>query len=226
MNVVISGLTAAGKTTHAKILAEELGFEYVSGTGTLARLCGLQVTEDPPRWVEIADAVASLRDDNVDETLEKELVRLAREKEGQVFDAWALAWTCDVPIARIWFESDLESRVRKCFVSQGTSPSMTLAECEPHVRSKDDQNRELFRRTLGFDLFEDHEVFDVVLDNSTLIPSATPESAAEGIAAFGPIVELAYRYCVGEVSEALLMRKAVECGSDATIKSRLGGTAR
>lgn len=35
-NVVICGLTAAGKTTHAKLLSKELGFTYVSGTATLA----------------------------------------------------------------------------------------------------------------------------------------------------------------------------------------------
>lgn len=218
MNVVISGLTAAGKTTHAKLLAQELGFEYVSGTGALARLCGLEVTDDPPRWVDIAGAVARCRNDDVDAMLENELLRLAREKDCQVFDAWALAWTCDVPIARIWFESDLPSRTRKCFVSQGEVPSMDLAECEPHVREKDEQNRELFLRTLSFDLFEDHEAFDVVLDNSELIPEATFECAVAGIATFAPIVQRAFEFCVGNVSAAELSAAASMIGGEAMVR--------
>lgn len=29
VNLAFAGLTAAGKTTHSKILAEQLGFEYI-----------------------------------------------------------------------------------------------------------------------------------------------------------------------------------------------------
>jgi hypothetical protein len=31
-NIAFAGLTAAGKTTHAKILAEQLGYEWISAT--------------------------------------------------------------------------------------------------------------------------------------------------------------------------------------------------
>ncbi len=224
MNVVISGLTAAGKTTHAKLLASSLGFEYVSGTGALARLCGLSITEDPPRWVEISEAIARFRTDDIDAVLEQELLRLAREEENQVFDAWALAWTCDVPIARIWIESDLPSRTRKCFVSQGDSPQMNLAECEPHVCDKDDQNRALFRRTLDFDLFADQEVFDVVLDNSDLIPEANASCSKRGITTFAPMVSRAYDFCAGTLSGEALARMADELGHPSMLR-RAGAEA-
>lgn len=41
MNVIISGLTAAGKTTHRKILAEKFQLKYVSATETLVKSCGI-----------------------------------------------------------------------------------------------------------------------------------------------------------------------------------------
>lgn len=40
-NIAFAGLTAAGKTTHAKILAEQLGFEYISATKTILEIIGL-----------------------------------------------------------------------------------------------------------------------------------------------------------------------------------------
>ena len=114
-------------------------------------------------------------------------MRLSHNKDGQVFDVWALAWTTDAPIVRVWLESDGPSRYRKCFVSQGPSAARTLAECATFVDEKDQFNRDLFDRMLGFDLFRDHDAFDLVLDNSNLIPEATQESSERGIAAFAPL---------------------------------------
>jgi hypothetical protein len=92
----------------------------------------------------------------VDAKLESRLVDLARNSDRVVFDSWALAWICPVPVLRIWIESDLKSRTRKCLVSLGDEPR-PLAECEGVVRSKDDYNRAMFRHRHGFDLFTDRE---------------------------------------------------------------------
>jgi cytidylate kinase len=116
-NIVICGLTAAGKTTHAKLLAAETGFKYVSGTGTLARLLGLPVAEDPPYWPDIAAEVAKRRTDDTDRALEHELLEKAASSDRQVFDVWALPWTSHDPqLIRVWIESTLESRAWKCRV--------------------------------------------------------------------------------------------------------------
>jgi cytidylate kinase len=197
-NIVISGLTAAGKTTHAKLLAGSLGYCYVSGTATLARMCGVETTEDPPQWLAIADAVAERRHDGIDEQLEEELLRLSREKEGQVFDVWALPWTSRDPrLVRIWIESTRLSRQAKCFISQGDNPERTLVECGTLIDEKDRANRELFLRTIGFDLFADHGVFHLKLDNTSFIDAPTREAADQGIAAFAPIVQSAVDVCMG-----------------------------
>jgi cytidylate kinase len=191
-NIVICGLTAAGKTTHAKLLASELGYSYVSGTATLARLCGLPVTEDPPRWSEIATAISQRRHDGIDEALEAELLRLSRERERQVFDVWALPWTSSSPdLLRIWIESDGRSRAAKCFVSQGRDPERSVEACRAFIAAKDDANRALFLRTLGFDLFRDHDVFDLILENTHFISAPTARSSRLGIAAFAPLVRAA-----------------------------------
>lgn len=191
--MVVTGLTAAGKTTHAKILAEELSYRYVSGTGALARLCGIEVSEDPPRWAEIAEAVARVRTDNVDLALERHLLDLAKSRDGQVFDVWALAWTSPSPMVRVWIESDQWSRQMKCFVSQGAQKKLSLEECGSFVQQKDLENRELFRRTLNFDLFTDRSPFDLTIDNSSYIAEPTEQAAQRGIAAFAPQFNLAVK---------------------------------
>lgn len=197
-NVVICGLTAAGKTTHAKRLAVALGYEYVSGTGTLARLLGIPVTEDPPRWAHISAEIASRRTDNTDRDLERELLRRASERDRQVFDVWALPWTSQDPaLIRIWIDSTLETRTWKSFVSQGELPTQSLEECRVFVQEKDDFNRSLFLRMLGFDLYTSRSVFNVCLDNSSVITEPTAAASQRGIEQFEPIVRAAFDVCHG-----------------------------
>jgi cytidylate kinase len=185
-NIAFAGLTAAGKTTHAQRLAADLGYEYVSATDILFEI--LRVPRDTHPWFHQAAAISAARQDgNVDAELESRLVALARATDRVVFDSWALAWICPVPVIRIWIESDLPSRIRKCLVSLGDEPR-PLAECEGVLRTKDDYNRAMFRRRHGFDLFTDRERYHAVLCNSHLIPVATRQESRRGIEEFAPVV--------------------------------------
>jgi cytidylate kinase len=102
----------------------------------------------------------------------------------------ALAWIGDDPLVRIWIESDLESRVRKCLVSQGER-RMSPDQCRDLLNDKDDFNRRVFRRRHAFDLFTARHRYDVLLDNGHLIPMPTESAAHEGIEAFAPIINAA-----------------------------------
>jgi cytidylate kinase len=185
-NIAFAGLTTAGKTTHAQRLATDLGYDYVSATDILFEI--LRVPRDTHPWFNQADAISAARQDGaVDAELESRLVDLARTRDRAVFDSWALAWICPVPVVRIWIESDLPSRTRKCLVSLGGEPR-PLGECEAVLRSKDDYNRAMFLRRHGFDLFRDRERYHAVLCNSHLIPSATEQESQCGIEAFAPVV--------------------------------------
>ena len=62
-NIAISGLTAAGKTTHAKILAAELEYSYVSATEIMADMLGINRSEvGPGFWQKHGDSIAKIRD--------------------------------------------------------------------------------------------------------------------------------------------------------------------
>jgi cytidylate kinase len=185
-SIAFAGLTAAGKTTHAQRLAADLGYDYVSATDILFEI--LRVPRDAHPWFNQADAINSAREDGtVDAELESRLVALARTTDQVVFDSWALAWICPVPLIRIWIESDLPSRTRKCLVSLGDEPR-PLAECEGVLRMKDDYNRAMFRQRHGFDLFTNRERYHAVLCNSHLIPAATGQESPRDVEEFAPVV--------------------------------------
>ncbi|ONH22647.1 cytidylate kinase family protein [Pseudofrankia asymbiotica] len=189
-NIAFAGLTAAGKTTHARRLAAELGYEYVSATDILLGLLGIRDPSEEVWRTRLEEIHAAREDGSVDAELEERLVSLSRARRRTVFDTWALAWIGDGPLVRIWIESDLESRARKCQVSLGAArPS--LPNCRALLGSKDTFNREVFRARHGFDLFIDRDRYDAVLDNSHLIPQATAATAHAGIDAFAPIVHAA-----------------------------------
>src|ERR1700754_819367 len=171
-NIGFAGLTAAGKTTHAKRLAEELGYDYVSATEILLDILGIDDSSDQIWFSRLDEIQGSREGDAVDGELEKRLIILAQTRKRTVFDTWALAWISDSSMVRIWLESDFQSRTRKCIVSQ-RSGRLSPDECSDLIRDKDEFNRAIFLRRHGFDLFRDRRRYDAILCNSHLIPEAT-----------------------------------------------------
>ncbi|TCO56759.1 AAA family ATPase [Actinocrispum wychmicini] len=186
-NIAFAGLTAAGKTTHSRLLAEDLGYDYVSATDILLEILGIADSGDQI-WFTHLDEIHSARDDEaVDTELENRLLEMVRTRQRTVFDTWALAWIGPAPLVRIWIESDIASRARKCVVSERAN-RFNEEQCRQLIHNKDIYNREIFQRRHGFDLFRDRSRYDAILCNSHLIPEATEEAAATGIESFAPVV--------------------------------------
>lgn len=187
MRLVISGLTAAGKTTLARKLADQFTLDYVSASTILRQALG----DTSGHWTPALD----LRRNDL--SLEREVDRLVREtfrrSEHAVFDCWGLPWTAGEvtdPAVFIWMESDPESRYRKCFVSyleRGTPK--TYDECRDMVIAKDAKSREIFIANWGFDIYTDRSPFNLVLDASSLIPHADLGTAQQG-------AHVLYRACL------------------------------
>lgn len=187
VNIAFAGLTAAGKTTHSKLLAEQLGYKYVSGTDILLDILQLDQGAENLWFRSSPEALRVGSGDEVDEELERRLLEMAAGEQGVVFDTWALAWICHTPLIRIWIESDVASRTRKCFISQ-KAQLRDLDECRLLIDRKDEWTRANFIRRLGFDLFTDRGRYDRIIDNSSLIPFPSLECAQDGIRLFDPVV--------------------------------------
>jgi cytidylate kinase len=182
-NIMISGLTAAGKTTHALLLAQALGYDYVSASTILADR--LSTSRDDP-WRQRRRELHATRSPGIDLSLDAQCTTWARSRSGIVFDAWVLP-LLDVaaPKVVVWIESSRRSRALKCRVSQLTSRApASVEECERLVTDIDTRARSQFTNFYGVDLDSIPNSADVVLDNTAHIRRSTWQSAVRGIRSF------------------------------------------
>lgn len=187
MNIIISGLTAAGKTTHALLLARRLGYDYVSASQLMLSRLGIEPDESNTLWATRMAEVEKRRDNRpVDQELNEYLALHLQQRDNAVFDSWSGAWLYRGPqCLRVWIESDRQSRAIKARVSQYPhGPILPLAACQALVDEKDDTTAARLRPLLGSDVRHDRTPFDLVLDNSALIDEPSVESARRGISRF------------------------------------------
>jgi|HubBroStandDraft_1064217.scaffolds.fasta_scaffold06035_5 cytidylate kinase len=188
--IIVSGLTAAGKTTHARLIAKALSIPYFSGSGLLSQLAGV-----PGPWSPELDQLRSAG--SLDTELDRLMVAQLRDSEHGVFDAWTLPWLVSENCLKIWIESDFPSRVLKAMVSELRKGRHPVAdEVSRMVRQKDDFSRAMFERLYSFDLYVDHEVFDTGLDCSQYITRPTIEDSDAGIQRFDAIVMAALKSAI------------------------------
>lgn len=175
MKIVVSGLTAAGKTTLCRRLSSEFALPFFSGSEVLRRF----LDSSEKYWTPAIDRA---RDSlTLEKRVDEQMLDVLRSQEKGVFDAWGLPWFSKDSATRIWIESDYASRLRKCRVSYlERGERKTTDECERIMLKKDRKSREVFLANWGFDIFSDRSPFDMGIDCSRLIPTVSIESAQAG----------------------------------------------
>lgn len=187
MNITVTGPTAAGKTTHAQLIATALQFDYVSASEALLRVTGFPPSNND-RWITDFDALAHLRrGGDLDRVVDEWLLDHAVTASNTVYDSWTFAhlYNGPAPLIRIFLSSDLNSRTWKCRVSQEPNgPRLDLDGCRRLIEEKDRTSAELFGQLYGIDVLNPPANSDIVIDNGDLITGPTIEAARTGIRAF------------------------------------------
>ena len=183
-NIIISGLTAAGKTTHANIFATERNMDYVSASTLLLQRVNIQ-PENADFWVTptASDDLEAKRqrDLSIDKDVDKKMQKYDEISNNIIFDSWGLAWISSAASLRIWLQSSLESRCWKAFISHGADPHEDMKLLKNKLTKKDDFTRELFRSNYNFDIYTDYEVFDYVIDITSFIKEPTIKASKRSI---------------------------------------------
>ena len=208
-NVIISGLTAAGKTTHSKMLCEQYGLKYVSASQILLNLAGLPPEQPLDFWVTSEGREISKRI-SWDE-IDNESRRIESEADETVFDCQTLPWLCSKRCLVLWIESSLPSRIMKAIVSYNGKSRLNALEVEKGITSKDRFAQEQIFVKYGVDLFQDRAPFNFIIDISSFITAPTEEASLSSITNAHKIISSAvgwYLYndisCLDRVRELLI----------------------
>ncbi len=168
-NIVIclAGLTACGKSTAAKRLAERFRLKYVSG-GTALRELALKMGYRAKKrgWWESAEGMRFLNqrahDPQFDRQIDAELLELAAQGN-VVFDSWTMPWLSKTGF-KIWLEVSAEERARRLT----RRDSISLTDARRIIKEKDGRTKQIYEHLYGFNLGEDYSPFDLVLDSEAL----------------------------------------------------------
>ncbi len=199
MKVIISGLTAAGKTTHSHLVAKEFGFSYISGSSLLIEKYQGKTAKHPlDYWItdeSFALDKERMKNPSQDVEIEKSLINVLENKdENIIFDTWALPWESQYPALRIWLESSIKSRSLKALVSFKGTSQFTIDEIYSRIAVRDHNTCNFFLHHFGLDIKNDHKPFDVILDISDFIAEATPISSSASISSVQKIISLIIRW--------------------------------
>lgn len=197
MNVMISGLTAAGKTTHCRLLQTSFGLSHFGVAECLiseSGIGGALTPDDSSFWIS-ADAQELNKQrhssDAIDSAVDRRMIDAARTQSGRVFDTFGLPFISDAPALRVWLESSLESRVMKAIVSHRGHRDQTPATIRDLIVEKDSWIVRYFDRKYGVALRPDEDVFDLVVDISQFICRAHLSSSRKSVRLADEIIQKA-----------------------------------
>jgi cytidylate kinase len=165
--ICIAGLTACGKSTAAKRLAERFNLKYASGGTALKELAlkmGYKAQEKG--WWEAAEGMRFLeqrsRDSRFDKQIDDELLKLA-SRGSIVMDSWTMPWLYKEGF-KIWLEVSPEERARRLMGRDGIGRE----DARQIVKRKDGKTKEIYEHIYGFKLGDDYSPFDLILDSECL----------------------------------------------------------
>lgn len=165
--ICIAGLTACGKSTAARKLAERFSLKYASGGIALKELA-LKMGYKPKEkgWWEAAEGMRFLqqrsRDSRFDKQIDNELLELANHGN-IIMDSWTMPWLCKEGF-KIWLEVSPEERARRLMGRD----SIDIEEARKIIKAKDGRTKEIYERIYGFKIGEDYSPFDLILDSEHL----------------------------------------------------------
>ena len=166
MIITVSGLTASGKTTLAKGLADELNLEYLSGSSKLKDLLPDKTFRSWESKEGIQMILFRLKNTKFDKRLDSGLLRIIRRSDNIVVDSWTMPWLLgsNRNTVKIYVKAPIEVRARRVSIRDDIPYKSALTA----IKKKDDLTANIYRSLYKIDVSYDLAPFDLVVDSSKL----------------------------------------------------------
>jgi len=165
--ICICGMAGSGKSTLAKRVAQEYGLKYFSGGDALMALAMEEGYKPLKRgWWESKEGLRFLekrgKDPRFDKAIDEKLLKTA-EKGNVVLDSWTMPWLFKNGF-KIWLEASPEKRAERIAGRDRTD----YVEALEALKKKESQTKKIYKEMYGFNLGDDLEPFNFILDTDTL----------------------------------------------------------
>jgi CMP/dCMP kinase len=166
-SIVISGWPAVGKTTMASEIAREFKFKLYNGGDILKMLArdkGYSVSGNDWWDTEEAKKFMAQRktDPCFDKQVDKKLVEIVKTEKA-VITSYTLPWLVEGPI-KFWLKGSQLNRAKR----MANRDNLSIEEAEKVIKTRDEQNKTIYRKLYGFNFGEDLTVFDFLINTDLM----------------------------------------------------------
>ena len=156
MLITVSGPAGSGKSTLAANLADELGYDHVSGGDIFRSLA----EERGVSLVELNQQAET--DDQIDRDLDRRLRSTAREEDDLVLESRLAGWMAgDYADLKLWLGAPLDVRAER--IADREDKPVTEARDETQARAESEALR--YREYYGIDI-DDRSIYDLSVNTA------------------------------------------------------------
>jgi cytidylate kinase len=167
LSILISGWPAVGKTTLAAELAKEFSFKMYSGGDILKMLASNRgYSTSGENWWDTIEAEQFMDERKSNSSLDKEVDKKLIEiimKENAIITSYTLPWLVEDAI-KFWLKGSQDNRAKR----MANRDNISYFEARKIIQTRDQENKNIYRKLYGFNFGEDLSVFDFCLNTDLL----------------------------------------------------------